>query len=34
MAPPLLGEHTHDLLCNLLGMSEQEVLALQQAGVV
>ena len=34
MAPPLLGEHTQELLCNLLGMSEQEVIALQQAGVV
>lgn len=34
MAPPLLGEHTQELLCNLLGMSEQEVLALRQAGVV
>jgi len=34
MAPPLLGEHTHEVLCNLLGMSEQEVSALQQAGVV
>jgi crotonobetainyl-CoA:carnitine CoA-transferase CaiB-like acyl-CoA transferase len=34
MAPPLLGEHTHEVLCDLLGMSEQEVSALQQAGVV
>ena len=34
MAPPLLGEHTHDVLRNLLGMSEQDVSDLQQAGVV
>ena len=34
MAPPLLGEHTHEVLCDLLGMSEQDVSALQQAGVV
>lgn len=34
MAPPLLGEHTHDVLCNLLGMDEAEVKTLQQAGVI
>jgi crotonobetainyl-CoA:carnitine CoA-transferase CaiB-like acyl-CoA transferase len=32
--PPLLGQHTDEVLCGLLGMSGPEVQALRDAGVV
>jgi crotonobetainyl-CoA:carnitine CoA-transferase CaiB-like acyl-CoA transferase len=32
--PPRLGEHTVEVLCNLLGFSAAEVQALRAAGVV
>ena len=32
--PPLLGQHTHDVLRNLLGKSDAEIAALQAAGVI
>ncbi len=32
--PPLLGEHTEEVLRQLLGCSEQELLALRQAGAI
>lgn len=31
---PLFGEHNHEILCGLLGLSEQQYEALQQAGVI
>lgn len=34
MAPPLLGEHTHNILSSLLGLSEDEIRNMQQKGVV
>ncbi|GFM80610.1 CoA transferase [Pseudomonas cichorii] len=33
-APPLLGEHTQEVLQNLLGLKVEEVLALREAGVL
>ena len=33
-APPILGEHTHDVLTELLGYTSEEVAALANAGVV
>jgi crotonobetainyl-CoA:carnitine CoA-transferase CaiB-like acyl-CoA transferase len=32
--PPLLGEHTQEILGNLLGMSEQQIAALRDAAVI
>ncbi|MBX8496689.1 CaiB/BaiF CoA transferase family protein [Pseudomonas cichorii] len=33
-APPLLGEHTQEVLQNILGLKAEEVLALREAGVL
>jgi crotonobetainyl-CoA:carnitine CoA-transferase CaiB-like acyl-CoA transferase len=33
-APPLLGEHTKEVLSSMLGMNAGEIAALQAAGVV
>lgn len=32
--PPTLGQHTHEVLTGMLGMSEEEVDGLKQQGVV
>lgn len=34
MAPPLLGQHTHEVLRDVLGRSEEEIAALRDQGVV
>ena len=33
-APPLLGEHSDDVLQRLLGLDQQQIAALRNAGVV
>jgi crotonobetainyl-CoA:carnitine CoA-transferase CaiB-like acyl-CoA transferase len=33
-APPLLGEHSKEVLTNLLGLSNEEVVRLRKAGIV
>ena len=33
-APPLLGEHTDEVLCGVLGRSPEEIAALRREGVV
>jgi crotonobetainyl-CoA:carnitine CoA-transferase CaiB-like acyl-CoA transferase len=33
-APPLLGEHSEDILTSLLGYSEEEILQLRASGVI
>ena len=32
--PPMLGEHTADVLCGLLGLGADEVAALRDEGIV
>jgi crotonobetainyl-CoA:carnitine CoA-transferase CaiB-like acyl-CoA transferase len=34
VAPPRLGEHTREVLTGLLGMTAEEVLALEEKGVI
>jgi crotonobetainyl-CoA:carnitine CoA-transferase CaiB-like acyl-CoA transferase len=34
VAPPALGEHTGEVLTGLLGMTEAEVLALREQGII
>jgi crotonobetainyl-CoA:carnitine CoA-transferase CaiB-like acyl-CoA transferase len=33
-APPILGEHSQHVLCDILGMSAAEVAALRERGIV
>lgn len=33
-APPMLGEHNEDILCNILGKTKEEVAALKEQGVI
>ena len=33
-SPPKLGEHAHEILSSLLGMADDEIAALREAGVI
>ncbi len=34
LAPPLLGQHTHEVLAQILGLPETELTALSRGGVI